>query len=189
MNNSGFPDTEVYVLVTGNTLTSPAQQAWGQVDTTPGSDFGVATLVVAATGQNNSTYSCALSQLPRGSTGRVIYLPQLTSGIIWFSMQNPLNMPVNGNSIVNPSYMNTTDPNYATIFDSYEITYLASGSPQISTDATAVSAFSIPLYAYLSGATSVGWKQRVVSTKKLYYGASSCGICSRSELSGGIILF
>lgn len=154
VNNSGYPDSEVYVVVTGDNLNTPAQQVWGQIDKSYGSDYGVATLVVAATGQNGSNYSSALSSLPRGSSGRVIYLPQLTSGIIWFSIGAPLNMPVNGNSIVNPSYTNTSDPNYATVFDSFELTYLASGSPQISTDATAVSAFSIPLYGYLAGATS-----------------------------------
>lgn len=152
VNNSGYPDSQVYVVVTGDNLSG--SQVWGQIDKSYGSDYGVATLVVAATGQNGSNYSSALSSLPRGSSGRVIYLPQLTSGIIWFSIGAPLNMPVNGNSIVNPSYTNTSDPNYATVFDSFELTYLASGSPQISTDATAVSAFSIPLYGYLAGATS-----------------------------------
>jgi hypothetical protein len=153
VNTSGYPDSEVYVVVTGNNLSGA--QSWGQVDTSYGSNYGVATLVAAAAGQNGTQYSCALSSLPRGSTGRVIYLPQLTSGIIWFSIGSALNMPVNGNSIVNPSYTNSTDPNYATVFDSFELTYLASGSPQISTDATAVSAFSMPLYGYLAGATSV----------------------------------
>ncbi len=154
VNNSGYPDSEVYVVVTGKNLHVPAKQVWGQIDKSYGSDYGVATLVVAKTGQNGSSYSSALSSLPRGSSGRVIYLPQLTSGIIWFSIGAPLNMPVNGNSIVNPSYTNTSDPNYATVFDSFELTYLASGSPQISADATAVTAFSIPLYGYLAGATS-----------------------------------
>ncbi|MEI8301185.1 MAG: beta-1,3-glucanase family protein, partial [Chlamydiota bacterium] len=155
VNNSGYPDSQVYVVLTANGIKGKNSQSWGQIDISYGSNYGVATLVKATVGENATSYSYPLSALPRGSSGRVIYLPQLQTGLVWFSIGSPLNMPVVAGGIQHPSYTNPTDPNYATVFDSFELTYLASGSPQISTDASAVSAFSMPLYGYLAGATSV----------------------------------
>jgi len=153
VNNSTLPDEDVYVLITGKTVDS-SSQVWGQVNTTLGAGFGNVSLANVSNTDNSSTFSVPLSSLPRGSTGRVVYLPQIRSGIIWFSMSKPLNMGVNNLSIVQPNFTNSQDPNYATNFDIFELTYLAAGSPQIAADATAVSFFSIPLYGYLAGATS-----------------------------------
>lgn len=153
VNTSGFPDNEVYVVVTGETLNSAGVssgiQAWGQVN-----NLGEVSLVVAQTGQSSVTYSYALSALPSGSTGRVIYLPQIASGLVWVSIGSPLHMTVDGNSIVQPSPTNSSLPDYTTSFQNIELTYLAGGSPQISLDATAVSYFSVPMYVYLAGSTS-----------------------------------
>jgi len=182
VNQSGYPDSQVYVLVTGD-LTDGATQAWGQVDTSPGSNFGVASLVVAATGQNATQFSCTLSQLPsynagNGNTGRVLYLPQITSGLVWFSIGEALSMTVNGNSIVHPSYTTTT-----TNFDTFEMTYLLSGDPQVSVDTTAVSAFSIPLYAYLSGATSVSANSGVYQPRSYIMEQLESAFASATESS------
>ena len=156
VNNSGYPDSQVYIVITGKNYDSPALQVWGSVNTTPGSNFGVVTLDPVNTSQNSTQFSYLLSSLPQSSSGRVVYLPQTQSGIIWFSIQKPLSMTVEDdggtNSIVQPNFMSTSDSNYYTNFDIFEFT--RDNTNQVFADATAVSFFSIPLYGYLSGATS-----------------------------------
>lgn len=155
VNNSGLPDSQVYVLITGVDVAGQ-NQVWGDVN-----NAGVVTLVDVQLGQNSQTYSEALSSLPKTTDGRVLYVPQMRSGIVWLSMEKTLSMPVNVNpsspppyEIVQPNFTSSADPNYATNFDIFEFTYLLAGSPQVSADATAVSFFSQPLYGYLSGATT-----------------------------------
>ncbi len=152
VNDSGLPDADVYVLVTTGAETNGTQY-WGSVNTSPGSNFGVVSYVTVS-GQNGSTYTVSLSQLPVGSTGRVLYLPAISGGIIWFSMGSALNMPSTGNAITQPNFTNPTDPNYNINYDIFELAYVPTGSPAVACDATAVSFFSIPLYGYLAGATS-----------------------------------
>lgn len=149
VNRSGQPDSNIFVVVTGKTTDASSQVF---LDINPST--GIATLHDVQNGDNAISYSYALSSLPNTSGGHVIYVPQMISGIVWFSVQNKLNMPVSGSAIVQPNFTNSSDPNYYTNFDIFEFTYLQSGSPQIAADATAVSFFSIPLYGYLAGATS-----------------------------------
>jgi len=144
VNNSGLPDNEVYVVVTGKDETS-LTQCFMQI-----SGSGVGTLVIASPGDNATQYSLTLSQLPETEDGRVIYFPHVASGVIWFSMQKPLDMPVNSpHDIVQPNFLSSTDTNYLTNFDIFEVTYVSTGT-NISADATAVSFFSLPLYGYIS---------------------------------------
>ncbi|NNM43741.1 MAG: hypothetical protein HKM07_05305, partial [Chlamydiae bacterium] len=156
VNNSGLPDNQVYVLVTGVSLDSQFQ-VWGNIDTSS----GVATLQDVALTDNSTSFSYLLSDLPATSGGHVIYIPQIRSGLIWFSMSNKLSMTVVNVSpeipalqIVQPNFTSPADVNYATNFDIFEFAYLLAGAPQVATDATAVSFFSLPLYGYLAGATS-----------------------------------
>jgi hypothetical protein len=149
VNRSGQPDSEIFIVVTGKT-TDASSQVFLQIN----SSTGIASLHDVQNGDNSTSYSYALSSLPNTSGGHVIYVPQMISGIVWFSVQNKLSMAVSGGSIVQPNFTNPSDPNYYTNFDIFEFTYLQSGSPQIAADATAVSFFSIPLYGYLAGATS-----------------------------------
>lgn len=150
-NNSGYADSEVFVVVTGKT-TDATHQVFLDINTST----GIGTLHNVMSGENGSTYSYALSSLPATSDGHVFYVPEIISSLIWFSIEKKLDMPVNGsNEIVQPSTINSGDSNYTTNFDIFEFTYLTAGSPPISADATAVTAFSIPLYGYLADATSV----------------------------------
>ncbi len=155
VNNSGLPDSAVNVLFTGVSV-SGNNQVWANIDKAT----GVATLQNVALSDNSTTFTVQLNQLPSTSDGYVFYLPQVQSGLIWFSMETALSMGVVNVSgtpplqIVQPNFTDSSDPNYSTNYDIFELTYLASGSPQIAADATAVSFFSIPLYGYLSGATS-----------------------------------
>lgn len=168
VNNSGVPDTEVYVLITGKNYDIVAVQVWGSINTTPGPNFGVVTLDPVAPGDNSTSYSVLLSSLPLTTGGRVIYLPETQSGLVWFSIDTALSMTVNDSggvySIVQPNFMNSSDPNYYTNFDIFEFTF--DQTQQIYADATAVSFFSLPLYGYLSTATSAS------STTGLYQARS-----------------
>lgn len=157
VNNSGQPDSSVYVLFTGKNYDSPAAQVWGSVNTTPGASYGVMTLVPVTTSSTSLTYSYKLSELPQTSSGgRVVYVPQMQSGLVWFSIDTALTMTVidssGTNTIVQPNFMNTSDVNYYTNFDIFEFT--RDTTDTVYADATAVSFFSIPLYGYLSGVTS-----------------------------------
>jgi hypothetical protein len=147
VNRSGFPDNQIYVLVTGKQEgTSPELQSFMRI-----SSDGTGTLITATPGDNATNYSYLLSDLPADSSGHVFYMPKGTdSGVVWFSIKNKLNMPVNApNNIVQPNFTSPADPNYYTNFDIFEMTYISTGT-NISGDATAVSFFSIPLYGYIS---------------------------------------
>lgn len=145
VNNTGQADSNVYVVVTGSDPITPSTQVFVSFDA-----GGIGTLVPAVSGDNASNYSKRFSDLPTTTSGRVVYLPYINSSLIYFSIANPLNMPVNGsNAIVQPDFSNPLDPNYNTIYDIFEFVYLTTPT-QISADATAVSFFSLPIYAYIS---------------------------------------
>jgi len=91
-NNSGYGDDQVYIVMTGKN-TAATSQVFVEL-ATPSS--GIGSLHLVANGDNSTTYSYLLSQLPQTSGGaRVFYIPQITSGLVWFSIENKLNMPVN----------------------------------------------------------------------------------------------
>lgn len=148
VNNSGFPDNEVYFLITGKNLSSV--NCWGQINTTN----GVVTLQPVQNGDNSTSFMIPFSSLPRSSTGRVAHVPQTISGLCWFSIGSPLTMGVSGGGIEQPNPISPADPNYLTNYDIFEYDFQVAASPQVSCDATAVSFFSIPQYAFLAGATS-----------------------------------
>lgn len=148
VNNSGYPDSSVYVLITGKDLSST--NSWGSVAT----NTGIVTLQNVASGQNSTSYMVQISSLPRSSTGRVLYLPQTISGLVWFSIGSALSMGVSDGEIVQPNPTSPADSNYYTVYDIFEYDFQVGASPQVSCDATAVSFFSIPQYGYLAGATS-----------------------------------
>jgi Beta-1,3-glucanase len=156
VNNSGLPDSEVFILLTG-VATDGLTQVWGNINTAS----GITTLQNVALIDNSTTFSYPLSALPVASGGHVFYVPQIRSALIWFSMNTALSMTVVSVApevpplqIVQPNFTNPSDTNYTTNFDIYEFAFLLAGSPQVAADATAVSFFSLPLYGYLSGATT-----------------------------------
>lgn len=150
VNNSTLPDSQVYVVLTGKDQTTQIQ-AFVSIDPSTGEG----TLVTANPGDNATNYALLLSQLPTVSNGRVIYLPHIIGGEVWFSMQQKLNMPVDApHNIVQPNFLSPSDPNYYTNFDIFEVAYTSNSTPNIAADATAVSFFSIPLYGYISTPSS-----------------------------------
>lgn len=149
VNQSTLDDADVYIVVTGKNQTTQ-EQVFVSIDPST----GIGTLVVAADGDNALNYGLSLSQLPIGSTGRVIYLPNIIGGEVWISMNNKLNMPTNGNDIVQPNFSSTDDPNYYTNFDIFELAYTTNSAPNIVADATAVSFHSLSLVGYISTPSS-----------------------------------
>ena len=108
VNNSTLPDSQVYVVLTGADQTTTIDAF---VSINPST--GVGTLVTANPGDNALNYGLQLSQLPAASTGRVVYLPFVIGGEVWFSMNQKLNMPVNApHNIVQPNFLSPSDPNY-----------------------------------------------------------------------------
>ena len=154
VNDSGAPDSEVYITVTGKNKADGSKLAYVE--------FGanaVGTVVNASLGPpplEGSSYAKALTELLPSPGGYVFYLPYIESGLIWFSIRDKLTLtsvadPLQpgGIGIEQPNPTNTTDANYRTIWDIFEIDFESAG-PVIYADATAVTQFNLPLYGYLS---------------------------------------
>lgn len=176
VNRSGLPDEEVYIVLTGANQTTN-QQVFVSINPTT----GIGQLVTAATGDNAENYSLAMSQLPIGSTGRVIYMPYIIGGEIWISMENKLNMPVNGNNIVQPNFLSSSDPNYYTNFDIFEFAYTSNSTPNISADATAVSFHSLSLFGYLATATTANDTTGLTQSRSTVMNAISSAFATAPE--------
>jgi Beta-1,3-glucanase/Bacterial Ig-like domain (group 3) len=146
VNDSGLPDDQIFILVTASEPVTGFGQFVKFTD-------GVGELVLAEPTMEDvgPTFSVKLSDLPMGSTGRVIYLPPINSALILFSIDKTLVITVNPpHAIVEPNFLAPDQPNYTTIFDMFELAFLP---PTVSANPTAVSFFSIPLYAFLSTPT------------------------------------
>ena len=155
VNDSGLNDNQIFIVVTGRDIAT-SQQVFVQFDTTT----GIGTLVVALPGDNALLHSVTLAQLPSSTpppsppsppgTAHVFYVPPIDSALIFFSIGQALNMPVNPpNNIVQPNFTNPADPNYNTNFDIFEFAFVNT-VPNVAADATAVSFFSLPLYGFIS---------------------------------------
>ncbi len=146
VNNSGLPDTEVFVLVQGR-VPIGGPQVFVDFDVA-----GVGTNHLVLAGENGSTFTHPLSYFPATSDGHVFYLPEIDSFLTLISLNTPLNIPVlAGNNIADPAFNDPADPygNFTTNWDQVEGAYVPT-TPNIAVDATAVSFFSLPLYVYLS---------------------------------------
>jgi hypothetical protein len=160
-NTSGYPDSEVWVLVQGRQqqVGGGGPQAFIQFPTgMPGT--GIGNLVLAAPNTNGGTlYSQLLTDFPTNMSGqRVLYLPNIDSALIFISLVNSLSVPVLASGkIADPAFNNPQDPygNFMTIWDQVEAAYITTTSPNVNVDATAVSFFSIPLYISLFTAPGI----------------------------------
>ncbi|MBP9840939.1 MAG: hypothetical protein KBC64_00760 [Simkaniaceae bacterium] len=174
VNNSTLPDSSVNIVITGDQPDDHTVFVFVQFDSS-----GIGTLVDMTTGMNSSTYNKTLDQFPLTSSGdRVMYLPYIDSSRVWISMNSALSMPViSGNRLQEPNFTSSSDPNYYTNFDKFEFAFLSTGTP-ISINATAVDFFSIPLYIYVSTATSVN------SNTGLYQPRSYCMAAAANVFAG-----
>ncbi len=144
VNDSGLSDNEVFILILGTN--TGGSQVFIDFD-----NSGVGTLHVVSEGENGSTYSKSIQEFPAANPdeGVVAYVPYITGAVIYISFGSKLNIPVNSGGIAEPAFTNPADPNYTTVFDTFEFAYLSTPT-QISANATAVSFFGIPLYGFIS---------------------------------------
>ncbi|QFY42478.1 hypothetical protein F6R98_07445 [Candidatus Methylospira mobilis] len=87
----------------------------------------------------------SLDYLPRDASGNtVVYLPQVGSGRIYFSVGQPLDLyyDINTGLVTDPDGFNPRDVNYYTLYDKVEFSYTGNG---VWTNPTAVDFFSIPI--------------------------------------------
>jgi hypothetical protein len=95
---------------------------------------------------------CAIALGPPGST-RMVTIPQLAGGRIWFSTSGPLHFLVNpGPAIVEPSATNTSDPNYNLNWGFCEFTY---NQDQLYVNVSYVDFVSVPISLRLQNSAGV----------------------------------
>ncbi len=108
--------------------------------------------VVGKGGKKTISNSVRVKDLPNAKRyisnapeGKILFIPPLTSGRIYFSLadtNNPKGLQF-GN--LAPSFTNTSDPNFSVRFDKCEFTYIGGKGANISCNATAVDFFSLPI--------------------------------------------
>jgi len=128
IDNSGLnSDTPIFLYVTGINSTVPNNTTQQFFDLQNGT-------------WQDTQVSSKLSDLPKDNDGNpVLNTPFIDSGIIFISINTELQF--NGTSP--PDFSNPSNPNYTTLFDKFEITFLQSqGFPFI--DTTNVDFFCLP---------------------------------------------
>jgi len=170
VNDTGLLDTDVYVciygkIVSGCSVSGPTIGNFSFVDfgTNPGGPF-TATGTTPATAQPtvmpfpaSTDYSYKFSDIPLTNGQRIVYVPQLDSGIILISINSTITLTVNANSIATPNPGLAADPAYNEIYGGLEFTFYPNNCPPppsavlnaLTIDFTCVDYFGIPLYINL----------------------------------------
>jgi hypothetical protein len=165
VNNTGLPDDQVYFTAYGRTVTLPPPPG-----SCPGTgaltfaflNFGpqggpftaIGTLNGTTGGGNTTAYSYQFSQIPLSNGQRILYVPYINSGIIFFSI-GPLTLYSGAvGSIAAPVVTDPSDSAYNTVYGAMELTFLppSCGSPvlnQLTIDFTCVDFYGLSLYLNL----------------------------------------
>lgn len=166
VNNTGLSDSDVFFVAFGTQVEKDCPktslcpcpitgQTFVSFGAQPGPFNPVAILGILPP-QPSTTYSYAFSDIPLTNGQRVIYIPaQIQGGEIIFSVFNPLNLFTSANNIAVPNPALPTDPNYSSIYQQFEFTFLPPNCQdpsnkiaplnQLSIDITAVDYFSLPI--------------------------------------------
>ncbi len=164
VNDSGLDDSVVFIFISGVDPLTGAD-VFGEI----GIDGQVTFIPIGADNYstiNSTQFSVALNNLPRAypvsnptSTDRIVYVPFVNGGLIWYSINQPLNMPGTSSAppppftygYAQPAFNNPNDPNgnYDVLYSNFEFAFVATPT-QVVGDATAVSYFGLPLYGYIS---------------------------------------
>ena len=141
-NNSGLPDSEVYVVIKAQDPGGSNPAVFVSID-----GSGVGFLVEATANMDTTQFNYRLSDLPQSGEYRTFTLPRLISGRVYLSLKYPMDFHVTLNNlsvltIPDPSSFDPQDPNYYIIYDKIELTFDSSGTYA---NPTAVDFFSIPL--------------------------------------------
>jgi hypothetical protein len=159
VNNTGLGDDEVYFVIYGQVPQGSGEDPTNElcfVSFGPQNnpvDTVLGTLVMPT---SSLLYSYNLSQIPSDQGQKVIYIPYLNSGEIFFSIGEPLNLTVTPpNSIATPKPNSTTDPTFGVVYGQVELTFfppniIPSGgsSPfnQVSVDISVLNYYGMSIY-------------------------------------------
>ncbi len=114
VNDSGLSDDDLYVFISAvNPFTN--YDTFGNINPETGvvSYFDITTSTYA--GANRTQYTLPFSGLPLAypitdpsSTDRIVYVPYMNGGLVWFSLNSPLNMPGNIGGLRSPRLCTTS---------------------------------------------------------------------------------
>jgi hypothetical protein len=139
-NQTNLNGVPVYLLIKASTLNGN-QQCMMSFDLN-----GIGSCNVIAQDADLLNYeTVSLDYLPQDANGNVVvYLPQVGSGRMYFSVGQPLDLYYDTNTklVTDPDGFNPRDVNYYTLYDKVEFSYTSNG---LWTNPTAVDFFSIPI--------------------------------------------
>ncbi len=138
-NNASITNENTYIVVLG---TNPATKKRAYVQFNSNKELGKL-VDITNTGMNGKDYALPLSVVASGGSMASVCLPKLSSGRIYLSFGNPLDMPTeNDLSPRHPDVNNPTTTTNGTLFDKIEFTYLPEGISYI--NPTGVDFLAIP---------------------------------------------
>jgi hypothetical protein len=126
-NQTGQPDSEVYVLGLPNSNT----QFFTQTGATFAGEMNLAG-ITASTFSADPQYSIPLTSLYQSTTGAhdyIMYVPYSSSDRLYFSIGNPLYIKTDAGTCSPPIGNSFNDPNYNVIYDFAEISFASESSP------------------------------------------------------------
>lgn len=157
-NTTGLSDSQVYVILAGQQTAGATPAYFFQLGS-----GGVMTPVPASSSTFSVNYSYQLSSLPSCTTGAhnyLVYVPALNGARFYFSINQPMYLQSDTlvgsppNQIVAPTYFAFYDPNFNTLYETVEATFVPNFSgalppPAIpwsaSINTTEVDAFCLPI--------------------------------------------
>ncbi|MCB1115326.1 MAG: hypothetical protein KDK71_02555 [Chlamydiia bacterium] len=152
-NTTGLSADEIYVTLAGQQVAGGTQYFFELA-----ADSGVLSPVAASPTSYSPSYSYLLSTFPQSSTGNndyIAYVSDLAGARFYFSIKAPIYLKAGpGNAIAPPTYFAFYDPNYNTLYETVELTYINDFSgkqpaPAIpwtaSVNTTEVDAFCLPI--------------------------------------------
>lgn len=143
-NTTTLDDSMIYVTPTGSGNFFQLGKA------------GIMIPVTASSSTFSAWFSYKLTEFPRSTTGDhdyLMYLPGVTGGRCYFSINSPMYLQTLANSIAAPIFYAFYDPNYNNIYEYGEIAFLPSGGSSTpgnipwtsTTDISEVDAFGFPI--------------------------------------------
>ncbi|MBM4285183.1 MAG: hypothetical protein FJ128_08030 [Deltaproteobacteria bacterium] len=142
INHSGYPDTNIYLIVTGRVGANYHHLDWATGEF-PECSADDNTVPVAGQSDLYADYFTTLSSIKQPDGTYSFPIHQMEGGRVWLSFDKPVYLHINSaTAIREPSTDTTADPNYQTRFDKLEITYNALG---VTTNTTCVDFFCMPL--------------------------------------------
>jgi len=149
VNNTGNPNTKIYVLVKGLNPHTKKQTFIKFVKGSPVGTYADVTTPDADVHNPKQSldYGYDYTDFKDERGNYALHLPYLESGRVYISLDNKLKMPIVGAAphvgIADPSPFNTNDPSYQYLYDKVEFTYLPNGVTVI--NPTAVDCISLPI--------------------------------------------